>query len=148
MTRVSRRPPRPALPGGAACPCGLGPAYADCCGRLHSAAARATTAELLMRSRYSAYAVRDEAYLLATWDAATRPRRIDLDEGTEWIGLSVTDTVRGGPFDDEGVVEFVARYRHDGRRAELAERSRFRRVGGHWVYVAPVPSLNPGGVRR
>ena len=101
-----------------------------------------------MRSRYTAYVVRDEAYLMTTWDPATRPRRLDLDEGTEWAGLSVTGTLRGGPFDDEGVVEFVARYRNDGRPGELAERSRFRRAGGQWLYVAPLPSLDPGGMRR
>jgi uncharacterized protein YchJ len=47
---------------GLACPCGLGDDYASCCGRLH-AGAHAPTAESLMRSRYSAFAVGDAGCL-------------------------------------------------------------------------------------
>ena len=56
-----------------ACPCGLAATYGDCCGRLHRGQARAATPEQLMRSRFSAYAVHDEPYLLRTWHPATRP---------------------------------------------------------------------------
>ena len=49
------------------CPCGTGQSYVDCCGALHSGARTAATAEQLMRSRYSAFAVSDEDYLLRTW---------------------------------------------------------------------------------
>jgi hypothetical protein len=58
---------------GLACPCGLGDDYASCCGRLH-AGAPAPTAESLMRSRYSAFAVGDVGYLLRTWHPSSRPR--------------------------------------------------------------------------
>ena len=46
------------------CPCGATD-YAACCGRYHGGAS-APDAESLMRSRYSAYALKLEAYLLAT----------------------------------------------------------------------------------
>lgn len=72
MSRRTRRP-RPARPTPATCPCGLPAAYDDCCGRLHRGQAPATTAEQLMRSRYSAFAVGDEAYLLRSWHPTTRP---------------------------------------------------------------------------
>ena len=39
------------------CPCLSGDTYGACCGRYHSGAATAPTAEALMRSRYSAFAV-------------------------------------------------------------------------------------------
>ena len=55
------------------CPCGTGLPYDDCCGPLHAGSTAAATAEQLMRSRYSAFAVGDAAYLLATWHPSTRP---------------------------------------------------------------------------
>ncbi len=91
-----------------------------------------------MRSRYSAFAVGDAAYLLRTWDAATRPTDLDLDPDVEWRRLVVLGTEGGGPLDDAGTVEFEAHHRHEGRRGHQHERSRFRRVGGRWVYVGPV----------
>ena len=60
-----------------ACPCGSGRAYAACCGRLHSGAENAASAETLMRSRYSAYVLKLEDYLLATWHPDTRPRQLE-----------------------------------------------------------------------
>ena len=61
-----------------ACPCGLGDDYDSCCGRLH-AGAPAPTAESLMRSRYSAFAVGDAGYLLRTWHPSGRPQALTLD---------------------------------------------------------------------
>src|SRR6476469_2345720 len=92
-----------------ACPCGLGDDYASCCGRLH-AGAPAPTAEQLMRSRYSAFAVGDAGYLLATWHPSTRPRSLDLDPDVRWTGLEVLASSGGSMLEAEGTVEFVARY--------------------------------------
>jgi uncharacterized protein YchJ len=55
------------------CPCGTGLPYAECCRPLHDGTGTAASAEQLMRSRYSAFAVGDPAYLLATWHPTTRP---------------------------------------------------------------------------
>src|SRR5690606_41880378 len=74
------------------CPCGLPGTYEACCGRLHSGAAAAPTAERLMRSRYSAFVVRDAGYLLRTWHPRTRPGRLDLDPAVRWRGLVILDT--------------------------------------------------------
>ena len=117
------------------CPCGLPAAYRACCGRLHDRRGSATTAEQLMRSRYSAFAVHDEAYLLLTWHPSTRPREVGFDPAIRWRGLDVLNTTRGRPHDDEGTVEFSARYTALGRPGELRENSRFVRHGGAWVYV-------------
>jgi len=88
-----------------------------------------------MRSRYTAYVRRDEAYLLRTWAASHRPSSVDLDD-TVWLGLEVLATEAGGEEDAEGIVEFVARYQAPtGAVAELRERSRFVRDVGAWVYV-------------
>ncbi len=117
------------------CPCGTGLTYADCCGRLHDGAAAAATAEQLVRSRYSAFAVGDAAFLLATWDPATRPRTLELDPAVRWTGLDVLATSGGGLLDAEGTVAFRAHSRAGGQARVQAERSRFRRVDGRWVYV-------------
>ena len=115
------------------CPCGGG-RYGACCGPLH-AGAPAATAEALMRSRYSAFALGLGPYLRATWAAATRPRDLELDDGLEWRRLQIVDTARGGPADDEGVVEFRAAHRSAAGAGVLHERSRFTREAGRWVYV-------------
>ena len=120
------------------CPCGTGLPYAECCGRLHDGAATAGTAEQLMRSRYSAFAVGDPAYLLATWDPVTRPRTLELDPDVRWTGLEITATSGGGLLDAEGTVEFRASYRGSragGRTGSQHERSRFVREDGRWYYL-------------
>lgn len=114
------------------CPCGLPATYPECCGRYHSGAA-APTAEALMRSRFSAFAVGDAAYLRETWDPATRPRRVDVDPATRWTRLEVLDRSGGGLLESTGTVRFRAH--HDA--GVVAEDSRFRRTGGRWLYVGP-----------
>jgi SEC-C motif-containing protein len=122
---------------GRACPCGLGDDYDACCGRLHAGAA-APTAESLMRSRYSAFAVGDAGYLLRTWHQSARPRELTLDSTLKWTRLAVLETEDGGLFDATGTVRFRAIYVQAGRRGVLAETSRFARQDGRWTYVGPV----------
>jgi SEC-C motif-containing protein len=102
------------------------------------AGAPAPTAEALMRSRYTAYALGNADYLLATWHPDTRPQSLDLDTEPKpvWLGLEVRRTERGGESDDIGLVEFVARYKRNGRAIRLHETSRFARVAGRWAYVS------------
>jgi SEC-C motif-containing protein len=122
---------------GLACPCGLGDDYDSCCGRLHAGAA-ALTAESLMRSRYSAFAVGDAGYLLRTWHPAGRPPTLTLDPALQWTRLAVLETHGGGLFDAAGTVRFRAVYSSDGRRGVLAETSRFIRQDKLWTYLGPV----------
>lgn len=87
-----------------------------------------------MRSRYSAYVLRDEPYLLATWHASTRPASVGFEPGTKWLGLTVKSARELGP--DEAEVTFTARYRIGGNPAvRMQERSRFLREEGRWFYV-------------
>lgn len=92
------------------------------------------TAEELMRSRYSAFALGDETYLLHSWHPTTRPDHVRFVPGQRWTGLEVI-AAKGGPFDQEGVVEFVASYERDGEVRELHEVSRFVRHDSRWVYL-------------
>ena len=123
------------------CPCGLLERYGQCCGRYHSGAAAAPTAEALMRSRYSAFVHKNEAYLLRTWHPRTRPDQIGFVPGMRWTGLEILDTSEGSAFHSTGTVTFRASF----RGGALHERSRFERVDGAWVYVDgtlnPVPGV-------
>lgn len=118
------------------CPCSGGSKrYTDCCGRFLDGGEAIPTAEALMRSRYTAYTLGREDYLLATWCYRTRPASLELSNGphSKWLGLEVR---RYEQLDsDHAVVEFVARYKVNGRAHRLHEISRFVRETGQWFYV-------------
>jgi SEC-C motif-containing protein len=130
----------------AACPCG-GPSLATCCGPYIAGAAIPQTAEALMRSRYTAYGLRNEPYLLATWHSSTRPAEpvISDEEKLQWLGLEVKSALRlrqrkaDEPDLTKDTVEFVARFKINGRAQRLHEISNFTREpaegGLRWFYV-------------
>lgn len=121
-----------------ACPCGLGATLATCCGR-YLDGAPAPTAEALMRSRFTAFAVGDEAHLLRTWHVDERPGEIRFVPGQRWVRLEVLATVAGDLLDTEGAVEFRAHHERRGRAGVLHELSRFVRDDQHrWVYLGPL----------
>lgn len=120
--------------GAQRCPCGSGDLFDACCGPV-LAGRPAPTAERLMRSRYTAFAIGDAGYLLRSWHPSTRPTSLDLDPEVRWLRLDILAKVGGGPFDAEGVVEFEAIHRDANGRGVLHERSRFVREHGHWYYV-------------
>ncbi|MCZ2858966.1 YchJ family protein [Blastococcus sp. VKM Ac-2987] len=117
------------------CPCGTGLPYAECCGPRHDGTAPAATAEQLMRSRYSAFALGDAAYLLASWHSTTRPASVEPDPAVRWTGLDVLATTGGGLLAAEGTVEFRAWYVAGGERGSQHEVSRFAREDGAWRYL-------------
>ena len=117
------------------CPCGSGGSYAGCCGPLHDNRVQAGTAEQLMRSRYSAYAIGRLDHVFRTWHPRTRPDEIEPSAGLTWVGLTIGRTEAGQPSDDEGVVEFEAAYQTAAGPGVLRERSRFLWRAGRWVYV-------------
>jgi SEC-C motif-containing protein len=117
------------------CPCGTPLPYDDCCGRIHTGATHAPTAEALMRSRYSAYATDNPDYLLDSWHPDTRPKKLRLDADRRWERLEILGTSGGGLLHTDGTVEFRAHYRHTTHSGVLHELSRFTKIGGRWVYV-------------
>lgn len=87
-----------------------------------------------MRSRYSAFVLCNERYLLDTWHPSTRPMSVSFDSKQKWLGLKIISAESTGA--DTGEVEFIARYRIGGTSAaRLHERSRFIRENGRWLYV-------------
>ena len=119
------------------CPCDSGKPFSACCAPYLAGELSAPTAESLMRSRYCAYARRDEAYLLRTWHPSTRPDVLDLaqDEGLRWLGLKILNRSAGTADDSSGTVEFVARFKSGGKAGRMRETSRFVREQGSWYYL-------------
>lgn len=127
------------------CPCGSGKKYKRCCGPLHDGVP-APSQEALMRSRYTAYALGDAEYIVATthpdsphveedraaWLAGVRA----FSRASRFTGLQVRGARAEG---DVGWVRFDAHLVQDGRAAVIAENSRFYRVGGRWLYHSADP---------
>ncbi len=88
-----------------------------------------------MRSRYTAYALGREDYLLATWHATTRPASVALLPQQKFLELKVRRHVPDPADPDRAIVEFVALMRVNGRGQRLHETSRFVREQGRWFYV-------------
>ena len=86
-----------------------------------------------MRSRYTAYTLEDQNYLQKTWHPRSRPvLRLDRQEPCKWMGL----TIMAFHEDDQtATVEFVARYKVNGKASQLHEISKFEREDGQWLYV-------------
>ncbi|MEF2230584.1 MAG: YchJ family protein [Pseudodesulfovibrio sp.] len=135
------------------CPCGSGKEHAECCNLYISGEKPAPTAEALMRSRYTAYVERQIDYLHDSLAPEARenhdPEGVrEWAEKAEWLGLEIHGVEAGGESDDEGLVEFSARYVMDGQELNHHERSVFRRVDGAWRYVdgamVPPPNVRKG----
>ena len=132
------------------CPCGGEPAaikhkgaeaaFADCCGRYIVQEQLPPDALHLMRSRYTAFVLENEAYLLHTWQAAFRPSSLAFEAGAKWLGLEIKDFVQTDMKEghETAEVEFVARVRVAGKATRLHERSRFVCQDGQWLYVSAV----------
>lgn len=117
------------------CPCGSTRPYNHCCGRYLDQGEIAATAENLMRSRYTAYTLNREDYLLATWHPDTRPASLGLTGQPPGQWLELTIKRHKQPTADHATVEFAARYKINGRAYRLHEISRFVREEGLWFYV-------------
>lgn len=122
------------------CPCGSGNPYSKCCEQIISGGRPATTAEQLMRARYS-------AYVFAKMDFVFESTHPDHREGydhdgtkkwaetADWLGLEIIDTSRGGAEDSVGEVEFIARFSENGNNREHHEAGQFERKDGLWYFT-------------
>ena len=126
------------------CPCGNSAAYADCCELIIKGVRPAETAEQLMRARYSAYAGTEMDFIFES----THPdHRQGYDhagtkewaENSEWLGLKILSTSRGGKDDSTGQVEFIASFREkDSSPREHHENGQFVKENGNWYFTEGV----------
>jgi len=122
------------------CPCNSGNDYEACCQPIHDGSAPATTAEALMRARYSAFANTEIDFLVESVHPDHRedvdPDQLrDWSQRAEWLGLEIKRTEDGGPEDENGIVEFVAEYEDQGVHRRYHEVGRFLREDERWYFV-------------
>lgn len=132
------------LPPNAACPCHSGRKYKKCCRLPHEGQA-AASAEALMRSRYSAYALDLTSHILRTTHPAGphwQPDAVAWAEEvhafcaqTSFVGLEILEARAVG---DKGIVLFRAHLSGPSGTTTMVERSLFERVDGRWLYHSGV----------
>lgn len=118
------------------CPCGSTKQYTGCCKPYLDNADNPDTPEILMRSRYTAYVLQKEEYLLNSWHQRTRPNSLNFEDNpVVWLGLDVLENETLLPDKNAGSVHFLAKYMERGQVCTLEENSRFLREDGIWYYL-------------
>ena len=115
------------------CICGNEKTFDECCGSIINNQKKATTAEELMRSRYSAYVQGNGKYLvLSTKKENQYQDDIELIEEfsshVDWLKLDVLHV-------EPNIVEFKAYYKESNTIKVLHEKSNFICENGTWFYV-------------
>ncbi len=117
------------------CPCGSTILFPTCCGVVIQDHGKAVTAEQLMRSRYSAFVIKDSKHILASWYITNRPKSLNFDDHpVVWLELEIHNTVDGEENDTTGQVEFTSKYLENGLFCSLREISDFVKENGLWYY--------------
>lgn len=121
------------------CPCGSAVEYSLCCQPYLSGAKVAPNPSHLMRSRYTAFVIKQADYLIRTWHPSCHAAafRADIEAGfasTQWLGLTVYEQSMEKT-GTEGYVSFVARFNENGKSGAIIERSRFLKEDGQWYYI-------------
>ena len=116
------------------CPCNPTKKYSDCCQKAHQNINSVTTAEQLMRSRYSAFVLANIDYLQKSHHSSTRPNKKEKKEikswtkSVNWVKLEVLNST-------EDTVEFKAYFMENGSINVIHENSKFVKENGYWVYL-------------
>ena len=123
-----------------ACPCTSGKMFSECCEPYISGASIPETAEQMMRARYTAHTRIEMDFIVDTHHPDTSGE-INVEgtrqwaEQSDWIGMDILNTVKGGTEDRTGKVEFIAHYRdRNGIRQQHHEISLFDKVSGEWRF--------------
>ena len=122
------------------CHCGNAKSFDQCCGPFISGKQNPESAEQLMRSRYSAYVEKNIDYISNTHDPDTK-EEFDLDgtkewaEHSDWLGLEILDVEDDFEGDNFAKVEFVAKYKINGKDFRHREVSEFNKVEGKWYFT-------------
>lgn len=123
------------------CPCGSKSFFDDCCGPIISGTP-ASTAEALVRSRYTAFVVGSLDHVERTHAPEIRSdfNRAEAERlvtDCEWHGLHIHNVHETG---DTAEIAFVIRFRHNQKLIAKGSLSKFRRDDGHWYYLSNSPA--------
>lgn len=128
------------------CPCNSKKSYLICCAPYHKGKLQAPTAEVLMRSRYSAYVTNNIQYIYRTWDKDARPplKVLREDNTKQFIHLEMIKISKGDIHDITGTVEFVASYIIQGKTETYKhhENSYFVKNNNKWKYVNELTKID------
>jgi len=118
------------------CYCGSGELYSHCCAPYLAQQKIAPSAEKLMRSRFTAYAIQNTDYLLSSWHPKTRPENLDAvkEQTSSWLHLKIYFTNKGSTSDQTGTVAFIATYTDNNKQYHLCEKSYFEQIENKWYY--------------
>jgi len=128
-----------------ACDCGLNESFELCCANFIDSVNHAPEPELLMRSRYSAYARKNAAYLFNTTakDKQKENSQNDIAQWaaqTKWLKLTVVHATQCKIIDfderDPPTVQFTALYLHNNKLCQMSERSIFVVENRQWKYLS------------
>ena len=125
------------------CRCGRNLSYKDCCAIAHANPIFIKTAELLMRSRYTAFTQANGPYLMETHHSETRKKVdeqeiVDWAKSVEWVKLEIINSSHGSEKDEVGTVEFKAYFKEKGKLRFLDENSLFKKEYGAWMYYGKI----------
>jgi SEC-C motif-containing protein len=121
------------------CPCGTDKHYKNCCGMYHTKEQYPSTPEELMRSRYTAFVMKDMAYIQTTMRgpalAQFKKQGTNVSNNEEWLGLKVINAYYDNANTNIGYVEFIAKYKLYDKEIQIHELSKFQREDNRWYYV-------------
>ncbi|MCB2181200.1 MAG: DUF89 family protein [Desulfobulbaceae bacterium] len=149
---LMRQPPMPTekriMKPNTLCPCQSGKTFSSCCQPLLTNAENARSAESLMRSRYTAYVIKNTDYLLATWHSSSRPKSINRATIPDWQSLEIVQSSQGRRNDNTGIVEFKASALMEGRLVTLHEESHFIKENNKWFYLDGTIQNSPSPLKK
>ncbi|MDX6746297.1 YchJ family metal-binding protein [Polaribacter sp. PL03] len=116
------------------CPCNPNNLYKNCCKKAHKDIITVSSAEELMRSRYSAFVLADVLYLHKSHHSSTRLSKKEYKElekwtkSVEWVKLEILNFT-------ENTVNFKAFFLENGNLEVIEEHSTFCKENNNWVYL-------------
>jgi SEC-C motif domain protein len=131
------------------CTCDTKKPFSECCEPVLKGARNPESPAELMRARYSAFVHHEIDFILNTVSPAKRKEFDrqgieDWSRNTEWKGLEIVSTVKGGPADATGEVEFIAKYREKDEDQNHHELASFVKLNGKWYFDdGRTPSQKP-----
>jgi SEC-C motif-containing protein len=133
------------MAGPRTCPCFSGELYEACCAPFHKRTREPPTAELMMRSRYSGFALKLVPYLYDTFHSEHEDKKLpkaevlrglrDASEGFRYMGLRILQS-RQDDAAGTAQVLFFARLFERGTERSFVELSEFKKENGGWRYVS------------
>jgi SEC-C motif domain protein len=129
------------------CSCDTHKSFSECCEPVLKGLKTPEFAADLMRARYTAFVRHDIDFIMNSISPARkkefdRKGIEDWSNNTDWLGLEIIASEKGGPVDDKGQVEFIAKFREKEAEQKHHELASFIKVNGAWYFDDGRPPSN------